>query len=160
MPEDVSTKKISKLDAIYIIQKAWRRHVDVQVFKYYRDLITFPAHGTPATMLRCINPLEAKLLDQASGVHVRFRLIGEKFPPKVCYKIYTHRPVQDMCSNSPKNYSHESNKQPLARQIHNRVKNGLATDNHVGWYERCENNGWRLVADRLLVSNKMVRFFL
>ena len=27
-------------------------------------------------MLRCINPNEAKLLDAAAGVHVRFRLAG------------------------------------------------------------------------------------
>ena len=27
-------------------------------------------------MLRCINPNEAKLLDAAAGIHVRFRLAG------------------------------------------------------------------------------------
>lgn len=27
-------------------------------------------------MLRCINPNEAKMLDAASGVHVKFRLAG------------------------------------------------------------------------------------
>jgi len=27
-------------------------------------------------MLRCINPQEAKLLDAASGIHIKFRLAG------------------------------------------------------------------------------------
>lgn len=46
------------------------------MYRYYRDLINFKARGNPALMLRCINPNEAKLLDGASGVHVKFRLAG------------------------------------------------------------------------------------
>ena len=49
---------------------------DVQVFRYYRDLINFKSRGDPAMMLRCINPNEAKLLDAATGVHIKFRLAG------------------------------------------------------------------------------------
>lgn len=49
---------------------------DVQVYRYYRDLISFQSRGDPAVMLRCINPNEAKLLDSASGASVRFRLAG------------------------------------------------------------------------------------
>ena len=35
-------------------------------------------------MLRCINPNEAKLLDAASGIHVKFRLAG------VCIFLYLY----------------------------------------------------------------------
>ena len=46
------------------------------MFRYYRDLINFKHKGDPALMLKCINPLESKLLDAASGVHIKFRLAG------------------------------------------------------------------------------------
>ena len=49
---------------------------DTQVYRYYRDLINFKTRGDPSTMLRCINPNEAKLLEPASGTSVRFRLAG------------------------------------------------------------------------------------
>lgn len=49
---------------------------DIQVYKYYRDLINFKTRGNPVLMLRCINPQEAKLLDAAAGVHIKFRLAG------------------------------------------------------------------------------------
>jgi hypothetical protein len=37
-------------------------------------------------------------------MHVRFRLGGATFPPLIFYKIYTHRPVTDMCAFSPRDY--------------------------------------------------------
>jgi len=49
---------------------------DVQVYSYYRDLINFKHRGDPAMMLRCINPNEAKYLDAAAGIHIKFRLAG------------------------------------------------------------------------------------
>ena len=52
---------------------------DVQVFKYYRDLINFRNRGDPSMMLRCINPVEGKLLDCAAGVHIKFRLAGVRW---------------------------------------------------------------------------------
>ncbi len=139
---------------------------DVQVYRYYRDLINFRTRGNPMMMLRCINPNEAKLLDSALGIHVKFRLAGvklplflpckflasnfwvkiqteewqfltqsdcmsfscvsprftfqEKFPPGIYYKIYTHRPVQDLCANSPKDYTKADTKRHLAKTVHNR----------------------------------------
>ena len=32
--------------------------------------------GDPATIMKFINPNEAKLIDSASGIHIRFRLAG------------------------------------------------------------------------------------
>ena len=49
---------------------------DIQVYRYYRDLINFRSKGDPSMMLKCINPNEAKYLDPAMGVHVKFRLAG------------------------------------------------------------------------------------
>ena len=46
------------------------------MYRYYRDLINFKTRGNPAMMLKCINPKEAKYLDAASGIHIKFRLAG------------------------------------------------------------------------------------
>uniref|UniRef100_H2YYQ0 Uncharacterized protein n=1 Tax=Ciona savignyi TaxID=51511 RepID=H2YYQ0_CIOSA len=140
-------------DAASVIQRAWRRHIDMQVFRYYRDLINFRGHGDPALMLKCINPNEAKLLDSAAGVHIRFRLAGEKFPPNIYYKIFTHRPVVDLCANSPKDYTKANSKIPVGKQIHNKDLPLNDTSSKDGWYIRHENNGWRLVSDRLIYSS-------
>ncbi|XP_060682679.1 protein MFI isoform X5 [Hemiscyllium ocellatum] len=59
-----------------IIQRAWRRHIDTQLFKHYKNMINFRGQGNPRFMMKCINPIEAGLLDSAAGVHVRFRLGG------------------------------------------------------------------------------------
>lgn len=144
-----SPKRFNYEQACIAIQRAWRRHIDIQVYKYYRDLINFKQKGDPALMLRCINPNEAKLLDAATGVHIKFRLAGDKFPPNIYYKIFTHRPVQDLCANSPKDYTKADSKRPEAKQIHNKGL-PLPSRDKCGWYERIENNGWRLVSDRLL----------
>uniref|UniRef100_F6PP06 Uncharacterized protein n=1 Tax=Ciona intestinalis TaxID=7719 RepID=F6PP06_CIOIN len=151
-PEKVKPPKCrvisNKSDAASVIQRSWRRHIDMQVFRYYRDLINFRGHGDPALMLKCINPNESKLLDSAAGVHVRFRLAGEKFPPNIYYKIFTHRPVVDMCANSPKDYTKIEAKVPVGKTL------SLNTTNtKEGWYVRHENNGWRLVSDRLIHSS-------
>ncbi|CAG5128663.1 unnamed protein product, partial [Candidula unifasciata] len=124
---------------------------DMQVYRYYRDLIKFNSRGNPSEMLRCINPNEAKLLDVAAGVTVRFRLAGERFPPNIYYKIFTTRPIQDLCANSPKDYTSVTAKQLPVKIFHGRsfVHNNLQDDKR-GWYKRIENNGWRLMSDRLI----------
>ncbi|XP_064628856.1 protein MFI-like isoform X2 [Lineus longissimus] len=137
-------------EAASMIQRSWRRHIDIQVYKYYRDLINFKQRGDPALMLRCINPNEARLLDAASGIHVKFRLAGDKFPPNIYYKIYTHRNVVDMCANSPKDYTKADSKRKMGRDVHNKGDRASHIKAKVGWYQRWENNGWRLVSDRLL----------
>ncbi|XP_078078957.1 protein MFI [Mustelus asterias] len=133
-----------------IIQRAWRRHVDTQLFKHYKNIINFRGQGNPQFMMKCINPIEAKLLDSAAGVHVRFRLGGETFPPKIYYKIFTHRTVVDICANSPKDYTHPGLKQKLPRQIHNYNPVKDQEDDRNGWYKRIENNDWRNLSDKYL----------
>ena len=60
---------------------------DVQVYKYYRDLINFKQRGDPMMMLKCINPQEAKMLDAACGIHIKFRLAGACFTIISTYNI-------------------------------------------------------------------------
>lgn len=141
---------LTRKAATILIQRAWRRHIDMQVYHYYRNLICFKFRGDPALLLRCINPKEAELLDTASGTHVKFRLAGEKFPPNIYYKIFTHRPVVDLCASSPKDYTKASAKQLVAKQAHNKDQPLSHEDEKDGWYERWENNGWRLVSNRIL----------
>jgi len=137
-------------DASNIIQKTWRRHIDLQVFKYYKKLINFQNKGDPQFILKCINPKESELLDNAAGVHIRFRLGGIKFPPSIYYKIYSHINVADIGSFAPRYYTHQQSKQLPGKFIHN---NGgletIANQEEIEWYKRCENNGWRPVNQRL-----------
>ncbi len=77
----------------------------MQVFRFYRDLIHFHNNGDPQILMRTINPAESKYIDSAAGIRVRFRLAGERFPPTIYYKIFTNRPVQDLCANAPRDYT-------------------------------------------------------
>jgi len=60
---------------------------DRNIYQYYRDLISFRQKGDPAVMLRCINPTEAKLIDAAAGIHVKFRLAGVSRPDMMMMMI-------------------------------------------------------------------------
>ncbi|XP_050784335.1 protein MFI isoform X1 [Gopherus flavomarginatus] len=117
---------------------------NVRVFRYYKELIGFRGVGDPHLLMKFIDPREAELLDAAAGVYVRFRLGGTKYPPSIYYKIFTHRPIVDMCANSPKDYTKPTYKQLLPKAIHGKIWK----DDHSGWYKRVENNGWRLLSIR------------
>ncbi|XP_066438186.1 protein MFI isoform X1 [Eleutherodactylus coqui] len=147
VPEDPIVYIMEEDRAARVIQKAFRRLLDLNVFKYFKNLISFKGRGDPRLMLKCINPCEAGLIDAASGVHVRFRLGGTKFPPNIYYKLFTHQPIVDMCANSPKDYTKQSVKQLLPRQIHNHGV--IPEQDRNGWYTRVENNGWRRLTLRL-----------
>lgn len=47
----------------------------------------------PRVLLACINPAEAALVDGASGVHMRLRLNGDTWPPRLMYRVYLHSTV-------------------------------------------------------------------
>lgn len=137
-------------DAAIKIQRWWRKYLDVNVYRYYRDLISFRQKGDPAMMLRAINPGEARYLDSAAGIHVKFRLAGEHFPPQIYYKIFTHRPIQDIGAYAPRDYTRQEAKIPLPRIRHNKMRRTDEKEGNDGWYRRFENNGWRLVSDRVI----------
>ncbi|XP_067108209.1 protein MFI [Osmerus mordax] len=137
-----------------IIQRTWRRHVDTQVFKYFKMLVSFRNQGDPRLLLRSINPREANMLDAAAGAYIRFRLGGISFPPSIYYKIFTHRPIVDMCANSPKDYTHPGAKRPIPRQVHN--GRALVLDDQSGWYRRVENNGWRILCGKIVLLGDII----
>jgi len=104
------------------IQGAWQSFRNRRIYQYYRDLIQFRERGDPKEILRSINPREAQLMDAAAGMHIRFRLGGTTFPPLVFYKIFTHRPVTDICAFCPRDYAQEV--RMTATDVHNKPKGG------------------------------------
>ncbi|XP_044195849.1 protein MFI [Thunnus albacares] len=134
--------------AARIIQKAWRRYVYREIFKYFKELINNCNQRDPQTILKTVNPREAELLDAAAGVFIRFRLGGITFPPNIYYKIFTHRPIADVCASSPKDYTQPSLKKPVARQTNNGWP--ITQEDRSGWYQRMENNSWRLFCSKVV----------
>ena len=110
--------------AATIIERAWRAYTNRRIFLYYRDLIVFRNAGDPAMMLRCINPREASLIDDATGLHVRFRLGGRLFPPQIYYKIYTHNPLCDVNAFAPRDYKQERGIDPGLRHVRESPQRG------------------------------------
>ncbi|XP_075968648.1 protein MFI-like [Anarhichas minor] len=132
--------------AATIIQKTWRRHVTREVFKYFKELIGHCSQQDPQAILKTVNPREAELLDGAAGACIRFRLGGITFPPNIYYKIFTHRPITDLCASSPKAYTQPGLKKPVPRQTNNGWP--LMQEDRSGRYQRMENNSWRLFCSK------------
>ena len=42
------------------------------------------------------------------------------FPPNIYYKVFTHRPVVDLCACSPRDYTTMAHRKQLARDTHNK----------------------------------------
>ena len=95
--------------------------------------------------------MESKYIDNASGIHVRFRLGGEKFPPYIMYKIYTHHPLVDLGSFAPRNYTLETSKKAMPYVLFN--KTAVLDTRHAGWYDRVENNGWRSISEKWTIGS-------
>ncbi|XP_056290690.1 protein MFI [Pseudoliparis swirei] len=113
-----------------------------EVFKYFKELIGHFKQQDPRAILKAVNPREAELLDAGAGVFIRFRLGGITFPPNIYYKIFTYRPITDLCASSPKDYTQPSLKKPVSRQ------------ERPGWYQRTENNSWRLFCSKVVPMNE------
>lgn len=71
------------------------------------------------------------------------------FPPNIYYKIFTHRPITDVCASSPKDYTQLGLKEPVARQTINGWP--LMQEHQSGWYQRMENNSWRLFCSKVKI---------
>jgi len=141
--------------AAMIIQNGWRSFVNRRIFRYYKDLINFYSKGDPRLFLKSINPKEADLLDHASRTHLRFRLAGKHFPPNIFYKIYTHRAVADINSFAPRDYTSRALAEPGSWVNNCKIKNPTPPEDHTDWYQRVENNGWRLVSYRVLENTNL-----
>mmetsp|Transcript_26675 Transcript_26675/g.43619 ORF Transcript_26675/g.43619 Transcript_26675/m.43619 type:complete len:290 (-) Transcript_26675:475-1344(-) len=153
--EDVAYRTLADEGAIILMRAGWtiykffRRHLDLRIYHYYRDLINFRERGNPALMLKSINPREAALLDGASGARVRFRLGGDCFPPKIYYKIFVHAPCVDLGAFAPRDYTRHFQVPP--KLLHNRGETPPGGETMPqDWYHRVDNNGWRLMSDSLL----------
>uniref|UniRef100_A0A3Q4NBA6 Chromosome 11 open reading frame 65 n=1 Tax=Neolamprologus brichardi TaxID=32507 RepID=A0A3Q4NBA6_NEOBR len=132
--------------AARIIQRTWRGYVASEVFRYFKELIFYFKQQDPKTILKTVNPREAELLDAAAGVFIRFRLGGINFPPDIYYKIFTHRPITDVCAGSPKDYTKQSRRKLVAQKTNEGP--AVAKDDRSGWYKRMENNSWRLFCNK------------
>ncbi|XP_043338882.1 protein MFI isoform X2 [Cervus canadensis] len=110
--------------AARVIQKAWKSFLNVAVFQHFKRLINIRRQGEPRQIVRYINPKEVK------------------FPPEIYYKIFTHRHIEDLCANSPRDYT------KLPAKCTSHIKsNDLQEEDYSGWYRRIENNGWRPVCE-------------
>ena len=99
-------------------------------------------------MLKVINPQEAGLIESCTNLHIRFRLGGNVFPPKIYYKVYVNGPLCDVNSFAPRNYAAISKKYPkLNFDQYRSMAKKKPLD---GWYQRTENNGWRPLEDKVL----------
>uniref|UniRef100_A0A671R4P3 Uncharacterized protein n=1 Tax=Sinocyclocheilus anshuiensis TaxID=1608454 RepID=A0A671R4P3_9TELE len=133
--------------AARIIQRAWRAHVDTAVFKHLKKLVSLHNQGDPRLLLRFINPAEVSLLQlntQIANYLLTFVKFQPTYPPNIYFKIYTRAPIVDMCASSPKDYT-QLNK-PAPSQIHNGRMMINDGNDHSGWYQRVENNGWRILS--------------
>lgn len=110
-----SRRSVNTIDSFArTIQNSWRRFCNQRVYRYFRDLVLHKLRGAPADLLRTIIARESDLLDRAAGVHVRFRLGGRAFPPKIYYKIFTHRALCDVNAFAPRDYVNERKQEPVS----------------------------------------------
>ena len=47
--------------------------------------------------------------------------VKDRFPPHIYYKVFTHRPVQDIGAFSPQDYTSFDFKRQTARDVHNKT---------------------------------------
>ena len=126
------TQKSKKEVAAEKVQNAWRAFTNIKIYKYYKDLINFKQKGEPMQLLKSINPAEAGLLDAASRCHIRFRLGGDKFPPLIYYKIFTHGGIVDINAFAPRDYN--AIKKEVKKDKIDIKFDKPENDNHNGWY--------------------------
>uniref|UniRef100_A0A8C9ZX63 Uncharacterized protein n=1 Tax=Sander lucioperca TaxID=283035 RepID=A0A8C9ZX63_SANLU len=140
-PQEPLQEKLQQI-AARIIQKAWRGYVVGAAAVGTHTLLYICNRQDPRTILKTVNPRETELLDAAAGVFVRFRLGGITFPPNIYYKIFTYRPITDVCAYSPKDYT----KLDLKKSVYGQTK--TMQEDRSGWYQRMENNNWRLYCSK------------
>lgn len=157
-----------------VIQRYWRRHVDRKIFRRLRDLLMKYSDRDSSSILKLVNPREANLMDRASGTFIRFRLSGEIFPPIIVYKIFTSRPIVDLCRRDIKHQIFSDSKTSgscekktsrttkpddfVKPRIHGAVKIGeddkIIVEENAEIYERVDGNDWRPFLDSFTVQDK------
>lgn len=62
-----------------IIQRAWKSFNGKRIFSFYKSLLSIWQSNNSCRLLKFINPQESKLIEAATGLHVKFRLGGVSF---------------------------------------------------------------------------------
>ena len=62
-----------------IIQKAWRSFNGKRIFEFYKRLLSIFKLNNSSRLLKFINPQESKLIEAATGLHLKFRLGGVNY---------------------------------------------------------------------------------
>jgi hypothetical protein len=118
-------------------------------------LVNLRQNSNSLALLKNLSPKEASLVDNASGMYLRFRLGGTKFPPLIYYKIYTARNVMDLGAFAPRDYEKERVSMAVTTtHVHgsSEAKHRITEEHKQYWYRRQENNGWRAIADDSLMD--------
>eukprot|EP00035_Acanthoeca_spectabilis_P032274 m.18108 g.18108 ORF g.18108 m.18108 type:complete len:349 (+) comp5268_c0_seq1:182-1228(+) len=96
-------REMAEEAAAETISAAWRGYRYRQVFQRMKEAL-FQAEGSVADeVLKQLCPLEAGLLaDSTLHPRVRFRLAGERFPPRVVFKVFVSRKMTSVVYMSGK----------------------------------------------------------
>lgn len=79
--------------------------------------------------------------------HLTYLFIQINFPPNIFYKIFTYRPITDVCASSPKDYNKQGLMKPVALNTNKGPR--VTKEDRSGWYQRMENNTWRLFCNKV-----------
>eukprot|EP00892_Ulva_mutabilis_P008474 jgi/Ulvmu1/599/UM001_0607.1 len=146
--------RIARELAATIVQRSWRAFAGKKMLAYYKSLIALHERTDPREVLKMVNPREANMMDAAAGLHIRFRLDGTVDPPRLMYKIFTHRPIADICAFCPRDYSgaalaatptSHAGPHNVQHVVYDKSHSDASAGYPAGWYQRHENNSWRPV---------------
>ena len=111
-------------------------------------------HADPVLLLRTLQARDQTLADSASGLYVRLRLGGATFPPLIYYKVFTTQHVTDIGSFAPRHYALDDKRRRDAKKARLELGDGQDRTDVQYWYQRWENNGWRVVGGQLLLEHR------
>ncbi|CAF1305344.1 unnamed protein product, partial [Didymodactylos carnosus] len=83
------TRASNAKECVEIIENAWCRHRDRQMFRLLKHAVCAAEHALSNDILRRLCPKEAELLkDPSLTVKVKFRFGGTEFPPVIYFKVF------------------------------------------------------------------------
>jgi len=140
------------------IARWYRGRLCRKMYHVLRGMMVGREAEEPGEMLRTSIPLEVQVAgDAAAGAHVRLRLGGSEWPPRIYFKVFTHRPVIDLGGYAPRDYTREVGRgshdvrtvAPATKHLHSTYRRGSVperdsdAEGRPGWYVREDRNGWR-----------------
>ena len=146
------------------ISRWYRGRLYRKMYEVLRGMLVGREAEEPSELLRTSVPGEAQVAgDAAAGVHVRLRLGGADWPPRIYFKVFTHRPVVDLGGYAPRDYTREvgrgtlgvGREVPAVRNLHASCRRASEREHDAdasgrpGWYVREDRNGWRVLGGGL-----------